>query len=148
MNLFFTTLTIGITLLLATYMSGCDPNEEEAEVVPGVSFVGANPSPGDIGPNNTITVTFDNVPTDVKVTAGAAQIGKTIIADKTVTINGPFAPGPLSLTITWGDGAQTLNYTVAAPQLNTFPDAGDTSPSVGRLYLPVFSGVPCTRRAA
>ena len=127
MNPFFTTPTIIIVILLAAYIGGCDPDEEEAEVIPGVSFVSANPSPGDIGPNNTITVTFDNIPTDVKVTAGTVQIGKTIIAGKTLTINGPFEPGALSLTITWTDGTQTLNYTVASPQLDTFPDTGDTA---------------------
>lgn len=123
--------------MLTTSISGCDPDEKEAEEVPGVSFMSANPSPGEIQPNNTITVTFDNVPTDVKVTAGAAQIGKTIIADKTVTIKGPFAPGPLSLTVTWADGAQTLNYTVTSPQLDTFPDIIDDTPSVVVYISPV-----------
>ena len=34
---------------------------------------------------------------------------------KTVRIMGPFDPGPLALTITWNDGTETLNYTVAEP---------------------------------
>ena len=37
-------------------------------------------------------------------------------AGTTVTISGPFNPGPLTLTITWADGAQTLTYTVTTPK--------------------------------
>ena len=75
MNPFFTILMIGMILLLTAYISGCDSDEKIAEEVPIISFVRANPSPGDIDPNSTITVTFDSVPADVKVTAGAARIG-------------------------------------------------------------------------
>ena len=130
MNPFFRTLTIGITLLLTIYMAGCDPNDEEAIEVPIAAFVSADPLPGDIDADGTITVTFDSVPEDVKVEAGEAKIGKTSIAGKTLTIHGPFAPGLLSLTITWSDGTQTLNYTVTSPHLDTFPDGFDTASSV------------------
>ena len=46
-----------------------------------------------------VTLTFDSAPEDLTVNAGVATI-----ADKTVTIAGPFEPGPLRLTITWADG--------------------------------------------
>lgn len=118
MNSFFRTLTLLITVLLTVYIGGCDPDDEEIAEVPVASFVSAEPLPGDIGPNSTITVTFDNVPEDVEVSIGTAKTGKISIADKTVTINGPFAPGALSVTINWADGTQTLNYTVTSPDLN------------------------------
>ena len=60
--------------------------------------------------NGTITLTFDSMPEDVRVSTGVATI-----ADQTVTIAGPFDPGDLALTITWKDGSQTLNYTVRHP---------------------------------
>ena len=98
--------------------------------MPITAFVSAEPSTSDIDVDSTITVTFDNFPEDVKVDAGEAKIGKIIVAGQIVTINGPFAPGALSLTITWTDGAQTLNYTVTAPPMDTLPDAFDAAPSV------------------
>ena len=130
MNPFLRTLTIVITLLLTTYISGCDPDDEETTEVPIAAFVSAEPLTGDIDADSIITVTFDNVPEEVNVEAGGAKIGKIIVAGKIVTINGPFAPGMLSLTITWTDGVQTLNYTVTSPRLGTFQDGLDTAPSV------------------
>ena len=73
------------------------------------TFVRANPPSGEIAANGSITVTFDNAPADVTVSAGTVTV-----AGKTATIAGPFTPGPLALTITWADGAQALNYTVTA----------------------------------
>ena len=64
----------------------------------------------DIAANASITFTFDNAPADVTVSAGVVTA-----AGKTVTVSGPFSPGPLNLTITWADGTQTLTYTVTAP---------------------------------
>ena len=122
MNPYFRTLTLILTILLTAYMAGCDQDEEEvAEEIPITSFVSADPLIGDINPNSTITVTFDNVPEDVKVSTGAAKTGKITVAGKTVTIKGPFAPGALPITIIWADGTQTLNYTVASPTLGAFP---------------------------
>jgi hypothetical protein len=60
--------------------------------------------------DDTITLTFDNTPEDVTVSTGVATT-----IDETVTITGPFDPGPIALTITWKDGAQTLTYTVRQP---------------------------------
>ena len=68
-----------------------------------------------IASNGTITVTFDNAPTDVWVTAGSVSV-----TGKKVTITGPFTPGPLGLTLFWADGEFTFIYTVAAPD-NTPP---------------------------
>ena len=78
---------------------------------PPVAFVSADPVSGvRIEVDDTITLTFDNMPEDVTVSTGTATI-----ADKTVTITGPFDPGALALTVTWLDGTQTLNYTIRQP---------------------------------
>ena len=76
-----------------------------------VMFVRANPAiDSQIAIDDTITLTFDNPPEVVTVSTGTATI-----ADKTVTITGPFDPGALALTVTWADGSQTLNYTIRPP---------------------------------
>ena len=72
--------------------------------------VSANPPGGEIAANWTITVTFDNAPVDVTVSAGTVTV-----AGKSATITGPFRPGALALTLTWADGTQALNYTVTSP---------------------------------
>lgn len=117
MNPFLKALTLIMTLLLAVYIGGCDPDDEEVEETPTVSFVSAEPAAGDIDANSPITLTFDDVPEDIEVDAGGAEVGEIVIDGKTVTINGPFLPGALSLTVTWADGVETLNYTVAASTL-------------------------------
>ena len=78
---------------------------------PPVAFVAAIPaSDSELDIDDTITLTFDNIPGDVTVSTGTA-----IIANKIVTIAGPFDPGPLALTITWADGSETLTYTIRQP---------------------------------
>ena len=80
-------------------------------VPPPVLFVSANPAAGSqLAVNDTITLTFDNIPNDVTVSTGTATV-----ADKTVEITGPFNAGPLTLTITWTDGTQTLDYAIRPP---------------------------------
>ena len=103
-----------ITGLIAVYAMGCS-EEVEQEIDP-VVFVSASPSIGsDIAANETITLTFDSAPTNISVSTGPdTKVDKTIITGKTVTIQGPFALGALSLTVTWLDGQTTLTYTVTA----------------------------------
>ena len=80
---------------------------------PPAVLVAVNPPSGSlIDQNETITVIFDEPPVDVWVTAGTVTV-----AGKTATIQGPFNPGPLALTIAWNDGDLTLNYTVIVPDL-------------------------------
>ena len=80
-------------------------------VRPPAAFVSANPAIGSpLIVNDTITLTFDNPPEDVTVSTGVATV-----TDKTVEIMGPFDPGALTLTVTWVDGTQTLNYTIRPP---------------------------------
>lgn len=122
MKKMFRTLAIMMAALLAVYVIGCggDDDEEETEAAPA-AFVSAAPAGGEIAANGSITVTFDNAPSGVTVSAGTASP-----AGKTVTINGPFTPGPLALTITWDDGSQTLNYTVTAPDTTAPTVTGGT----------------------
>ena len=76
-----------------------------------VAFVSANPAANSqLEVDDTITLTFDNMPEDVTVSTGTATI-----TDKIVEIAGPFEPGALALTVTWADGTQTLTYTIRAP---------------------------------
>ena len=78
---------------------------------PPVAFVSANPTIDSLlTVDDTITLTFDNMPDDVTVNTGVATV-----IDKTVKITGPFVPGSVELTITWADGVQTLNYTIRPP---------------------------------
>ena len=75
---------------------------------PLAAFVSANPAANSkLAVDDTITLTFDNPPEDVTASRGDATV-----ADKTVSITGPFDPGALALTVTWADGTQTLNYTI------------------------------------
>lgn len=124
MNLFFRRLTLIITILLTVYTGGCDQDDEEVQESPTTAFVSANPAQGDIEPNSTITVTFDHPPEDVEVSAGLVKVDKTLVVGQTLTITGPFAPGPLTLTLIWADGVQTLNYTVATPEVSAIPGPG------------------------
>ena len=65
---------------------------------------------GDLAANGSITVTFDNAPSDIVVSTGTVKI-----TGKTVIITGPFTLGKLTLTITWADGTKVLNYKVTGP---------------------------------
>ena len=88
-------------------VAGC--GSDEAVLSPeNIDSVVVTPPIGSIiAPNTTITVTFDTAPGDVAVNLGTA-----ITTDQTVKISGPFAKGPLKLTLTWEAGFRALNYTV------------------------------------
>lgn len=76
-----------------------------------VTFVSVSPkADSTIETNTPITLRFDDTPQNVRV-----NNLKTETVGKTVTIKGPYAPGPLHLEITWGDGEETLDYTVLSP---------------------------------
>ncbi len=92
------------------------PPELESEPEPPpplATFVSANPPIGSTIPTNaSLTLTFDNTPTDVAVNAGfLAGSGKTLI------VTGPFPPGLLTLTVTWAGGSVTLIYIVIDPDV-------------------------------
>ena len=108
MKLFFRTLAIVIAALLAVYMVGCGGDDEEPEPE-AAAFQSATPADGsELAANGSISVTFDNNPGDVTVSAGTVAGSGT-----SRTITGPFTTGALALNIEWtnGDGSHTLNYT-------------------------------------
>ena len=118
MTKMFRTFALLLAALFAmSLIVGCSGGDDDSsdEPVPA-NFVSATPPGGEIAANGSITVTFDNAPADVTVSAGTVTV-----AGKTATIVGPpFPEGPLALTITWADGTQALNYTVK-PSDNTPP---------------------------
>ena len=100
--------------LFVVYIVSCGQREDEEEITP-IGLVSAEPVDGStIDANRIITVVFDATPRNVSVNVGVLKRVGT-----TVTIAGPFKPGPLTLTITWEDGEQTLTYTVTTPKPGT-----------------------------
>ena len=100
-------LFITFALLLAgglaiSILLGC--GGDDVEDAPPANFVSATPPGGALPSNGTITVTFDNPPGRVSVSAGTVTVSGNV-----ATITGPFS-GLLTLTITWRNGTQTLNY--------------------------------------
>ena len=132
MNLFCRVLSIAIATLLTVDIIGCESFNEEEKARP-VVFVSAIPADGEIPADGTITLNFDKTPRDVTVRASTGKIGKTTISTKTVTIIGPFTQGELALTVTWADGEQTLNYTVAAPDPSISIDIIDIEETIDEL---------------
>ena len=118
MTKLFSSFVVLLTgLLTVSMLAGCGGDDIVTDEPVPANFVSATPPGGEVAVNGTITVIFDNPPTDV-----TANAGNLTVAGKTATITGPFTPpGPLTLTITWANGIQTLNYTVTAPCCS-FPD--------------------------
>lgn len=94
---------------------GCGPDDVEVveEDVP-VNFLWANPPSGAvIGPNATITLTFDGTPINI-----TSSFGKVTVSKETAVISGPFAAPfhkMVEWTVTWKDGTQKLLYYIAVP---------------------------------
>ncbi len=130
MKLFFRTLAIVMTALLAVYIVGCggdgaDP-EDPADVI--AAFESADPADGgSVAANGSIKVTFDKNPGEVMASAGTVSG-----AGSSRTISGPFDVGSLALEVTWtnGDGSQTLNYTVTEAD-ETAPEVASSDPDNG-----------------
>jgi hypothetical protein len=114
-----------LLLLIVIILAGCGGDDDTLEEGdPVANFVSTDPPcgdalwalsarwryPCDISPDTTITVTFDNPPTNVTVSTGTVTV-----TGKKATIVGPFPYGVLALTITWRDGTQRLIYTVPRP---------------------------------
>ena len=100
---------VGALALTVTWADGTQTLDYT--VRPLAAFVSADPATNSkLAVDDTITLTFDNPPEDVKASTGDATV-----TDKLVEITGPFDPGALALTVTWADGTQTLNYTIRPP---------------------------------
>ena len=130
MKLFFSTMAIVMTALLAVSIIGCGGDEEDnggtADVI--AAFASADPADGGSVPSNgSIKVTFDKNPGEVEASAGTVSGAGT-----SRTISGPFDVGSLALTVTWtnGDGSQTLNYTITEAD-ETAPEVKSSNPEHG-----------------
>ena len=119
-KLFRTFAIVFAALFALTLIVGCGGDEDDnGDEAPAAAFSSANPADGGtIAANASITVTFDNDPGDVTVSAGSITP-----SGKSRVISGPFTEGALALALSWtnGDGSHTLNYTVAAAD-NTPPE--------------------------
>ena len=82
--------------------------DPEPQPPPAVLIVATPPNNSHIAPHARISLIFDNAPADVVASSGTA----TVVSKKTVRVTGPFTLSPPALTITWGDGTQTLSYTI------------------------------------
>ena len=103
------------------------------------AFLSASPAPGStIAGDATLTLRFDGTPEDVSVNTGTVRV-----AGATVRITGPFAPGALTLRVTWKDGNQTLRYTVRNPVAyrSAAPAPGSTI-APDQVITLRFDGVP------
>ena len=110
----FGLLGIVLVCLSVVYIVSCGTREDDDEITP-VGLVSVEPTDGStIDANGIITVIFTDIPGNVSVNVGIVKNAGT-----TITISGPFNPGPLTLTITWEDGAQALTYTVATSKPGT-----------------------------
>ncbi|MDE0011046.1 MAG: hypothetical protein OXU36_07860 [Candidatus Poribacteria bacterium] len=110
----FKFLATFIVLLVSLCISGCGADDTEVveEDVP-VSFVSARPPSGDvIGPNSSVTITFDGVPIDITANRGNVEvIHNRVIVSRLYTDS----LGEVKLIITWADGTHTLLYVLTAP---------------------------------
>ena len=125
MRILFRLFGLVLICLFVVHMVSCGQREEDNEVGT-IALVSAEPPDGStINANGIITVTFDGVPSNVSVNVGVVkQLGTK------VTISGPFTAGPLTLTITWTDGVQTLTYTVATPTSPTTDSPPELEPEI------------------
>ena len=115
MKILFRLLGFALVYLSAVYIVSCGSREEDTRSSEAVALVSAEPADGStINVNGIITVIFDDIPGNVSVNVGIVKRAGT-----TVTIAGPFTPGPLVLVIIWADGSEVLNYTVATPKPGT-----------------------------
>ena len=115
MKILFRLLGFALVYLSAVYIVSCGSREEDTRSSEAVALVSAEPADGStIDVNGIITVTFNDIPEDVSVSVGIVKRAGT-----TVTISGPFTPGPLVLVIIWADGSEVLNYTVSTPKQGT-----------------------------
>lgn len=128
MKLFFTTMAIVMTALLAVSIIGCggDDDDGDGDTAVVAAFESSTPADGGtLAANGSIKINFDNNPGDVTVSAGTAEG-----SGKSRTIKGPFDVGSLELTVEWtnGDDSTTLNFTIEAAD-ETAPEVVSSDPA-------------------
>jgi hypothetical protein len=96
-----------IVSLFAVYISGCAYDEDEIQEEITANLVQVTPPNGsELGVNDSIILTFDNIPTGVTSTVGLVTV-----SGKTALISVPFELGSLvNLTVRWVDGSKELNF--------------------------------------
>ena len=102
-------------LLFIFVLVGCGGSYDPIEITPTVKFISVSPSSGlgvEIAPDATICLYFDDAPPK----GATVNVGTVWYYGKRLIIEGPFAPGPLSLEVAWPDEIQPLwvFYTVVS----------------------------------
>ena len=99
--------TVGQLHLTLTWEDGTHTLIYTVEPVP-IKIVSVKPPAGStLLPDAAVTVSFDGVPNNLRVTPGDVQLTGT-----QATITGPFSRGTLNLAMKWETGTHTLDYTV------------------------------------
>ena len=121
----FVFISVCFAALLLSGMEGCGKDE-----IP-VAFIEAVPEDGStIQRDETVIAIFDGEPIGLSVTG--ADFSAT---GSTVTIDGPFDSGKLTLVLTWTDGAHVLTYTVAGKSADPSGDEPENPPTDPSLIL-------------
>ena len=101
---------VGELHLTLTWESGTHTLVYIVKPIP-IGLVSVEPPSGSVLLSDAaITVSFDGMPKNLRVTHG-----KVSVSDRVATILGPFFPGELNLTMTWNTGTHTIAYTVEFP---------------------------------
>ena len=137
MRTFLSLIGIGLIGMFSIFIKGCGSDESDTiEIVEPVKFLCVEPAEGNtILSDATLTLSFDNTPENITVSAGEAAV-----SGNKVTIKGPFTPGQLSLNVEWDDAFVTLTYTVEA--YVEIPD--DLLRAEIETELNIISGTPIT----
>ena len=102
--------------LCAMDMEGCNPsNDSRLEEAPVTFLQALPPSGSEIESTGKIVVNFDAPPTGLTAT-GSGNFSISVRGAES-TITGPFAPGALTLVLTWETGESVLTYTVKRPAI-------------------------------
>lgn len=128
MKLFFRSMAIVMTALLAVSIIGCGGDDDDDPVATVAAFESSTPADGGtLAANGSIKVTFDNNPGTVTVSAGTVEG-----SGKSRTIKGPFDVGSLALKVDWtnGDDSKTLNFTIEEAD-ETAPEVVSSNPENG-----------------
>ena len=105
-------LTLSALVFVVFICCGDDDDDDDDGYVQAPTFVSISPAAGSTVPGNqTFKITFDGAPKDVTVEGTPATI-----SDKVATWTGNLSPGPVTLLISWHDGAGAeATYIITEP---------------------------------